>query len=120
MNKARLLIFFLFVMSYQNAYPLDSCQLTLRGKVLHDENNEPIAHAYIWIVELGQGAISDEKGNFRIDELCPGIYTVKVTYLGHQEEEKTMDLNRNTNITILVHIHSRGYSLEQTVLINTS
>src|SRR5699024_8743511 len=29
----------------------------------------------------------------------PGVYTVKVTYLGHQEEEKTMDLNRNTNVT---------------------
>jgi iron complex outermembrane receptor protein len=99
MRKTLLLIFLLFTFSYDNAYPSDSCPLTLRGKVLHEENNEPIAHAYIWLVELGQGAISDEKGNFRIDELCSGNYTIKVTYIGHQEEEKTVDITRNTNIT---------------------
>lgn len=99
MKKILLFIIFFAMMCYQDVYPQDSCSLTLRGKVLHDENNEPIEHAYIWIVELEQGTISDDKGNFRIDGVCSGTYTVKVTYLGHQDEEKQVELNRNTNLT---------------------
>lgn len=93
------LIVSLTMMGTHAAYAQGTCALTLRGKVLHDENNEPITHAYIWIVELGQGAVSDEKGNFRIDGLCEGTYTIKASYLGHQEEVKTMEISRNTNIT---------------------
>lgn len=77
-----------------------SCEITVRGKVLHHENNEPIAHAYVWIVELGEGTISDDKGNFRIDGLCAQPYNIRVTYLGHQEVEKKIEPNRNTNVTI--------------------
>ena len=99
MKKIFSLIIFLTVYGYHHAYAQDTCSVTLRGKVLHHENNEPIPHAFIWMAELEQGTVSDEKGNFRVDGLCSGTYTIKVTYLGHQDQEKKVDLTRNTNIT---------------------
>jgi len=99
MNKSLTLIFLLTTFFSHQVFSQMNCELILRGKVLHHENNEPIVNAYIWIAELGKGTISDDKGNFRMDQLCPGIYSVKVTYLGHQEEVKTVDLERSNSIT---------------------
>ena len=84
---------------YMPAASQTACEITLRGKVLHDENNEPIENAYIWIPELEQGAVSDENGNFRFDGLCLGHYSVKVSYMGHQNEEKSFALERSSSIT---------------------
>lgn len=99
MNKFPLLFFFLFSVLYQNAFSQNSCAFTLRGKVLHDENSEPIEHAYVWITELEKGTISDDKGNFRVDGLCEGNYNIKVSFIGHQDEEKELEINRNTSLT---------------------
>lgn len=76
-----------------------NCGFTIRGKVLHDENNEPIENAYVWIDELAEGAISDEKGNFRVDSICEGKYSVKVNYIGHLEETKVLKVDKNVNVT---------------------
>lgn len=75
------------------------CGVTIRGKVIHDENNEPIAYANVWIPQIEKGTVSDAKGNFRFDDLCPGSHTIRVSYMGHQNEEKTLILEKNTNIT---------------------
>lgn len=99
--KIKILFLFLSGMVFvcTDVLSQESCEFTLRGKILHHENNEPIAHAHVWIAELEEGAISDDKGNFRVDGICAGSYTIKVSYLGHQNEEKTVKLNRNTSIT---------------------
>ena len=76
-----------------------SCDFTLRGKVLHEENNEPIENAYIWVNEIDKGTVSDDKGNFRIDNLCKDYYSIKVTFLGHQEEIKRVKVEKNVSIT---------------------
>lgn len=99
MKRIFLLASFLITAIYPYAFSQSPCEFTLRGKVIHDENNEPIENAYIWIIELSEGTISDQKGNFRIDGLCEGSYTIKVSYLGHQDEEKHVELSRNTNVT---------------------
>ena len=72
------------------------CNLTLRGKIIHLENGEPIEAASILIMENRSGAVSDPNGNFVIRDLCPGTYTIKVQYLGHKEILQTLQLTGNT------------------------
>ncbi len=69
------------------------CNLSIRGKVIHLENNRPIFSAYIWIDEIKSGALTDENGNFQIKGLCPGQYTLKIQYLGHKEIIDTIKLS---------------------------
>ncbi|WP_226391402.1 carboxypeptidase-like regulatory domain-containing protein, partial [Penaeicola halotolerans] len=45
------------------------CNLSIRGKIIHLENNEPIEAAYIWVSEAEEGAVSDQNGNFTIKNL---------------------------------------------------
>jgi len=88
-----ILLFILFV----GALPAFSqkCDLSIRGKILHQENNDPIEGAYIWVVESATGAVSDENGNFIVKELCKGSYTITIQYLGHKEVSDSISLNSN-------------------------
>lgn len=72
------------------------CDLVLRGKILHLENDQPIEAAYVWILETRTGGVTDQNGNFVVKELCPGTYTVTVQYLGHKEIRQTINLSGST------------------------
>jgi iron complex outermembrane recepter protein len=96
LHKVSRFAFFLFITLISQVVLAQKCNLTLRGKVLHQENDEPIEAAYIWIMENRSGAISDQNGNFIIRELCPGTYTIKVQFLGHKEILQTIQLSGNT------------------------
>jgi iron complex outermembrane receptor protein len=72
------------------------CDLILRGKILHRENDNSIESAYIWILETRTGAVSDQNGNFTIRDLCQGTYTITVQYLGHKEIRQTLNLTGST------------------------
>jgi iron complex outermembrane recepter protein len=72
------------------------CNLILRGKILHQENDNAIEAGYVWILETRTGAVSDQNGNFVIRDLCPGTYTITVQYLGHKEIRQTLNLAGNS------------------------
>lgn len=97
--KIKLILLILISLCCGRVFSQNDCTLTLRGKILHQENNEPIENAYVWVDELSKGAISDEKGNFRLDLLCKGTYSIKVNFMGHKEEQKTLLLEKNASIT---------------------
>jgi iron complex outermembrane receptor protein len=81
----------------------ENCILTIRGKILHEENNEPIEAAYIWIKELETGTASDINGNFRLNNLCPGNYELKISYLGHADVTERIEIKANANFTFRLH-----------------
>jgi iron complex outermembrane receptor protein len=81
------------------------CNLMIRGKIIHLENNEPIEAAYVWVIEAEKGAVSDQNGNFTIKNFCSGIYTMTIQYLGHKEIRDTVKLESNT--------FSKTYRLEE-------
>ncbi|MDR7131909.1 iron complex outermembrane receptor protein [Algoriphagus sp. 4150] len=84
------------------------CNLSIRGKIIHLENNEPIDAAYVWVIEAGEGAVSDQNGNFTIKNLCRGTYTLTIQYLGHKDVRDTVKLESGT--------FSKTYRLEDEAL----
>ncbi len=97
--KTLLTTLLLLVIICFSAESHEDCALVIRGKVVHAENNEPIEAAYIWIKETESGALSDFNGNFRIQNLCPGDYTLTVQYLGHRDFLEQIELFSSTNRT---------------------
>lgn len=93
--KPIILIFALFAL---RALPLraQDCTNSIRGKLVHLEDNEPIFGAYIWVRETRTGAVTDENGNFVIKNLCNGKYTITIQYLGHQDIEEIIELSSPT------------------------
>lgn len=72
------------------------CSFSLSGRVLDEHNGEPLAFANIYIKELNTGAVSDTTGQYRIDGLCGGTYTVLCSHLGCETLIKKVTVNGST------------------------
>jgi len=89
MKKLTTLLFFLFLMSGTFLFGQD--KLAIEGKILDDKNQQPVAYANVSIYNqadssLVKGAITNEKGEFGINDLHPNDYYVKVSYIGYQNK----------------------------------
>lgn len=73
------------------------CDLVLRGRVLHLENNQPIEAAYVWLPESATGVVTDANGNFMLKNLCQGQQTIQITFIGHKEIKQSIGLNSATS-----------------------
>lgn len=65
----------------------------ITGKVAELENNEHIPFANISVLnsateQVVKGGMSNENGTFQISQLPPGLYTLKVSYLGFEAFER--------------------------------
>lgn len=101
-----LLLFGLFVLS-DKIYSQTQSQGTamISGKVLDAESGEKLRKATIAIVGEKLGAYSDVKGEYKIRNVKPGIYTIKVSYVGYATREITnieVKAGDNLNIDIVL------------------
>ena len=58
------------------------CNYTLSGKVIDEHDQSPLLFATVFIKELERGSVSDDMGNYKIENLCKGTYTVVINHLG--------------------------------------
>jgi hypothetical protein len=61
---------------------------TIRGKVVDEINNEPLPGVNVQVISTGEmlGSATDTDGNFRIDNVPVGRHTLKITYIGYEEQ----------------------------------
>ncbi|AUP77282.1 TonB-dependent receptor domain-containing protein [Flavivirga eckloniae] len=67
-----------------------------------DDNNNPIAYANVIVTGLGvsktvNGTSTDENGYFIIENLKPGDYVLKISFLGFKAFMTRVELDRNIN-----------------------
>jgi len=58
----------------------------IKGRVYNSINNDPVMFANVVIEGTTKGATTDIEGNYEITALEPGIYNVKVTYIGFKDK----------------------------------
>lgn len=89
---------------------------SVNGRVLDAETNALLAGATILLFEDGGageheprtpidprlGRISNRKGDFEYDNLAPGEYTIRVTYVGYRDhvEDVTVEAGESTRLVI--------------------
>ena len=74
------------------------------GTVASSQTGEPITGARVSIPELQFGAITNDEGDFTIKNVPPGLYDVRVHYLGYSTNQRPIRLQsgRVTNATFLL------------------
>jgi hypothetical protein len=55
-----------------------------------DVNHDPLVGAKVELQPLGQTAIADAQGAFKIADLAPGQYTVTISYVGFKQFPKLL------------------------------
>ncbi|RDC63468.1 TonB-dependent receptor [Adhaeribacter pallidiroseus] len=61
---------------------------TIRGKVIDRESQTPLIGASISITNLNpvKGSITDAEGNFKLEKVPVGRHTLKINYIGYEEQ----------------------------------
>ena len=86
-----------------------SAQGLIRGKVLDRQTNEPLGFVAVKVVRQGtdalvQGTVTDEEGNFLVDGLPNGNYTLQLSFVGYKPHERNIqisDRHRNHHLQAL-------------------
>lgn len=89
-------------------------QATLSGRIT-DAFNEPLIGANILIINLERGAATDVDGTYRLDDLPPGAYDVRVSYIGLATFTKTITL-LNGNNEWNVQLQRQDFSLDELIV----
>lgn len=76
---------------------------TISGEVRDAVNKRPLLYANVSIVGTQIGAVTDDKGYFVINNVSPGTYQLKSTYIGYTtlfKEDIVVVQLRNTSVSI--------------------
>ncbi|MBO4985882.1 MAG: TonB-dependent receptor [Bacteroides sp.] len=73
----------------------------IAGHVIEKGSEENIPYATIYVEELGKGTVTNEEGRFELKELSAGKYTLRVSAVGYQTQEKSITVS--ADFTAVVH-----------------
>jgi len=79
-RKITILFFLLFLPTFVLAGTVGKIQ----GKVTDLQTGEPLIGANVLVVGTSFGAATDVNGVFTINNLDPGVYSLKTSYLGYK------------------------------------
>ncbi|MBQ8224500.1 MAG: TonB-dependent receptor [Bacteroides sp.] len=73
----------------------------IAGHVIEKGSEENIPYATIYVEELGKGTVTNEEGRFELKDLSAGEYTLRVSAVGYQTQEKNVTVS--ADFTAVVH-----------------
>ena len=73
----------LIVFAVINTTILNSQTSVIKGSVKDATNNEIIPFANVFIEQINSGVATDFNGNYKLENLNPGLYTVKCSFVGY-------------------------------------
>jgi hypothetical protein len=105
-------IFFISALSYAQETG------SISGKLLDVEsNNAPLMFAKVVIKETGAELLSDEKGDFKFENLENGEYTLVSSFVGYETKESKIKVEANKTTALKLTLEASTLSLED--LVNT-
>lgn len=81
----KLMKYFTTIVLLSFSIPLWAQSGIIQGKVFNKFTNESIPYSNIILQDTHIGTTSDDEGNFRIENLTPGLYNLEVSYIGFKK-----------------------------------
>ena len=102
-----LLLFF----SISNIYGI-----TIKGRVFDSITNSPLIGANVIIDGTNFGAATDSEGNYTINELSNGDYSVTTSYMGYKTYKKSITLTNNKDATLDIKMDPEAIKMQTYVV----
>lgn len=87
-KNLKAVLFFVFFLSLLSQAQAQNLTQTIRGRIIDRESQSPIVGASVAIITTNplKGTLSDLDGNFRIEKVPVGRHSLKVNYIGYEEQ----------------------------------
>ena len=92
-------LYFIFFLITFKGISQSACNCTLKGKVISKESGEVILGSYVYLKGQKTKAQTDEKGNFHLEKICPGTYTLVCEMSSFNKIEMSITLKDEVEIT---------------------
>jgi iron complex outermembrane recepter protein len=90
--KKYLCLLLILIYSWPAAAQNSPCGCFVKGAVLDQHSHQPIVGATILIVGQSSAVFTNEKGEYRIGNLCPGTYELECRIVGYTAARLKLDL----------------------------
>ena len=97
---SKIIVFSLTLLCLLSCITLISKAATIKGKIFDRSNNEPLVEASVYILHTTFEAASDVNGNYQIDGVPAGHYTIEVKYIGYITYTKQIDIKKNQSVKL--------------------
>jgi outer membrane receptor for ferrienterochelin and colicins len=91
LRRVQILLFFIFITQV-----IFSQEVILSGYISGPDSSS-VSGATISLKSTTLGTVTDKKGFYRLNKIIPGTYTVRVSYIGFETQEKTVDILKADN-----------------------
>ncbi len=88
----------------------------IKGQVKDVETGEPLIYATVFLEETGLSATTDFDGNFIINDVPPGNYTLNSTYIGYTQLTSPVEIGNNEGLVATIGISQNGANLDAVVV----
>lgn len=76
------------------------CTHSISGQITDDSTQSPLAGATIILKETSETTITNQKGYFELDHICPGNYHVIISHIGCEDKEEAILVNGNEQLNV--------------------
>ena len=89
---------------------------TIEGKIIDKHSGEPVSFASVAIVGSNAATMSNDDGDFTLKGKLTGRHTLKVSMVGYDPFETTVDLNDNRPINLTVSLRENSVAMDELVV----
>ena len=92
-----------------------SAQNIIKGTVTSKANSEKLAGTSVYITELNKGTVTNINGEYTINGLRKGNFTIQISYLGYQTQIQKINNNGN-DITLNIQLEKAAIEVNEVVI----
>ena len=118
MKQNVLILFISIVAIVTSAMAAPTTQI--RGRIIDARNGEALVGASIYVEQVKRGVVTDRKGDFHIDGLASGAYTVQFSYIGYEQHTENVVLAAGESKRLEIALHEESQTLEQVMIVAKS
>jgi len=97
--KKIILVLFCFACSVPLLAQQKGCNFYIKGKIVEENSNHPIAHAQIKIANQ-YTVLSNHQGIFNIQNMCEGNINLHISHIAYQAEQLSLNVPKDSIVTI--------------------
>lgn len=89
------------------------CQQQIKGKIIDAQTKTPLVGATIYILELNKGTITNEKGEFVLENITNTSYTLQISFIGFQTVIQSINLIENN---VEIELKKTAFNINEVVI----